>query len=243
MRRILSQAGMMGLLALTACTDPAVEQRIADLEKKVEELEKRPAGPAAAGPAASEADEKAAGELLQAAQAAVDAGKADEAKAKLGEMEAKFGNTKTFKRAGRLKAELEVFGVDAGAPEVDKWFQGNGNFTDGKITLLVFWETWCPHCQREVPKLEETYTKFKSKGLNVVAFTKVNKSSTDEKVTEFIKEHKLTFPVGKEKDASMSNRFGVQGIPAAAVVKNGKVIWRGHPARLDDAKLESLLAG
>jgi len=234
---------MVGWLALTACTDPATEQRLADLEKKVEELEKRPAGPPGAAPAASEAEEKAAGELLQAAQASLDAGNIDDAKAKLSEMESKHGKTKTFKRAGRLKAELEVVGVDAGSPEVAQWFQGTGNFNDGKATLVVFWETWCPHCQRELPKLEETYTKLKPKGLNVVAFTRVNKSSTDEKVNEFMKEHKLTFPIGKEKDGSMSNRFGVQGIPAAAVIKNGKVVWRGHPARLDDAKLESFLAG
>ena len=41
----------------------------------------------------------------------------------------------------------------------------------------------------------------------------------------------------------MSSSFAVTGIPAAALVKDGKVVWRGHPARLDDALLDKLMAG
>ena len=40
----------------------------------------------------------------------------------------------------------------------------------------------------------------------------------------------------------MSAAYAVSGIPAAALVKEGKVIWRGHPARLTDELLEQLLA-
>jgi hypothetical protein len=35
----------------------------------------------------------------------------------------------------------------------------------------------------------------------------------------------------------------VTGIPAAAVVKGGKVIWRGHPAQLTDDVLGKLTEG
>jgi hypothetical protein len=33
----------------------------------------------------------------------------------------------------------------------------------------------------------------------------------------------------------MSRRFAVSGVPAAAVIKDGKIVWRGHPSRLNDA--------
>jgi hypothetical protein len=49
--------------------------------------------------------------------------------------------------------------------------------------------------------------------------------------------------MAKEKDASMSTGFNVTGIPAAALVKEGKVIWRGHPGRLDDATIDKLIGG
>ena len=36
----------------------------------------------------------------------------------------------------------------------------------------------------------------------------------------------------------LAQYFAVSGIPAAAVVKNGKVVWRGHPARINDEMLK-----
>jgi hypothetical protein len=35
--------------------------------------------------------------------------------------------------------------------------------------------------------------------------------------------------------------FNVSGIPAAAVVKDGVVVWRGHPARLNNDILTGML--
>jgi hypothetical protein len=31
---------------------------------------------------------------------------------------------------------------------------------------------------------------------------------------------------------TLSSHFNVSGVPAAAVIKNSVVIWRGHPGRL-----------
>jgi hypothetical protein len=39
----------------------------------------------------------------------------------------------------------------------------------------------------------------------------------------------------------VASHFGVSGIPAAAVVKGGKVVWRGHPARLSEQMLKDWL--
>ena len=157
------------------------------------------------------------------------------------ELTTNYGDTTTAKRAQSLNAELSVVGKPAPADlKVEKWYQGqNEVHIDQGPTLVVFWEVWCPHCKREVPKLEATYEKYKGK-LQVVGLTKITKSSTEEKVQEFITEQKVSYPIAKE-DGTLSTYFGVSGIPAAAVVKNGKVIWRGHPAQLDEAKLKSWL--
>ena len=61
-------------------------------------------------------------------------------------------------------------------------------------------------------------------------------------MVDFIAENKVTYPIAKEQGDEMSKAFNVSGIPAAAVVKNGTVVWRGHPARLDDAKISGWLA-
>lgn len=229
-----------------ACTDPVLEQRVADLEQKVGDLEKRvgdaEARPAVKAPpsAASTEQEEAAAALLREANTMVAAMDYEGAKAKIAELTTKYPTTRAARSSARMSSELEVIGIDAGDLSVDKWFQGNTTMDQGKATLLVFWEVWCPHCRREVPALEATYEKYHGEGLNMVAMTKITKSATEEKVEEFITENKLTYPIAKE-DGTMSTRFGVRGIPAAAVVKDGKVVWRGHPARLTDDMFKAWL--
>lgn len=232
------------LLVLAACADPEMEKRVADLETQVKELSaKVEKGGGANANAASPEQEKAAGDLYRAANEAAEKGDYETAKAKLAELTGKYGDTRTAKRAERMVAEMGVIGQAAPPLEVEKWYQGNASFADGEATLVVFWESWCPHCQREVPKLIETHEKYKAKGLNVVGLTKVTRSSTEEKVEEFIKEHKIPYPMAKEKGGSMSEVFAVSGIPAAAVVKDGKIVWRGHPAKLTDEMIEGWLQG
>ncbi|MBW1877504.1 MAG: redoxin domain-containing protein [Deltaproteobacteria bacterium] len=230
----------------TACTDPVLEQRVADLETKVGDIEKRvvaaearPAVKAPPGAVSPEQEEAAAG-LLRSANTMVTTMDYEGAKAKLKELTTKYPTTRAARSSARMSSELEVIGIDAGQIAVEKWYQGETTMDKGEATLVVFWEIWCPHCRREVPALQATWEKYGGQGLNMVAVTKITKSATEEKVVAFIDENSLTYPMAKE-DGSLSTRFGVRGIPAAAVVKDGKVVWRGHPARLSEDMYKSWL--
>lgn len=233
------------VVAVSACADPALEKRVANLEAKLQNFEKSggPAdakGKAPAKPQNNE-EEQAAAKVLKEASTLAEALKYDEAKAKLAELKEKYGKTRAARAAQRLEREIGVVGVEAGTFEVEKWYQGETTMAEGKATLLVFWEVWCPHCKREVPNMNETYAKYKEKGLSVVGLTKITRNSTEEQVLDFIKEKEVAYPLAKEQGDSMSKRFGISGIPAAAVVKDGKVVWRGHPARLKDEMIEGWL--
>lgn len=242
----LSTLLMGASIALAGCTDPALTQRVTDLETKVADLETKVAeGGAAAGAAApaagpSAADETAAAELLRKANEQVAEMDYEGAKATIDDLTTRFGATRAASSSRRMASELAVVGRDAGELEVEEWYNGNTSFSDGKATLVVFWETWCPHCRREVPKLQETWTTYSGQGLNMVGLTRLTRTSTEEAAREFISEQGLTYPIAKE-DGSMADLFGVRGIPAAAVVKDGKIVWRGHPARITDQMLASWL--
>lgn len=248
MIRIVTMA-LASSLALSGCANPELEKKVADLEARIKSIEDKggagAAGAKAGAPGVNDADEQAAAEIFKAASAAVESMNYDEAKAKLNELKEKYPNTRAAKASKRLESELAVVGKDVpGDLKVAKWFTNNKtDLKSGKATLVVFFEEWCPHCKREVPKLEGTWTKYKDKGLNMVGLTKVTKSATDEKVDTFVKENKITYAVGKEEGQEASDMFGVQGIPAAAVVKDGKIVWRGHPAKLTDAMIEGWIGG
>jgi len=231
---------LIGSLALGGCADPELAKRVDELEKEVAELKKNP--PKAGAPQQANAEqEQAAADLLKAASAHAEKMEYDQAKAKLAELKEKYGSTRAARAAARLDSELAVIGKDAGSLEVEKWFQGDLASLEDGTTLLVFWEVWCPHCKREVPKLTETYQQYKPKGLNMVGLTKMTRDIKEEDVTSFLADNKVTYPIAKEKGSEMSKHFGVRGIPAAAVVKDGKVVWRGHPARLTDDMINTWL--
>ena len=220
----------------------ALKQRIETLEKRLAAMEGRLRQLSKGAPGANPLEGQAQQALNQISQIAAGG---DQAKAKdqMQEFMAKYGATNTARKATRLRGELAVIGKATPADwGIDKWFQGESDIdlSGDKTTVLVFWETWCSHCQREVPKLDKLYTSLKGDGLQLVGLTKLTKSSTEDKVRDFIKQRGVSYPMAKENGAA-SRHFGVSGIPAAAVVKDGKVIWRGHPSRLTAARVREWL--
>ena len=223
-----------------------LEDKVTALEAKVEQLSARPAAappgrgqaPAAADPA-KEAEAQA---LFEAANAAITGGDYDTAKAKLAELKAGYSATQIWRRAQKLEAEVAVIGNPAPSSlDVSNWLVGESvDISGSNPTMLVFFEEWCPHCKREVPNLINTYNTYKDRGLQVVGLTKVTRRSTDESVAAFLADSNVNYPVGKESGA-ISTQFNVSGIPAAAVVKDGVIVWRGHPARLSNAMIEGWL--
>ncbi len=188
------------------------------------------------------AREQAATDLLTEAQEARKRMDFATAKAKLTELTATYASTRAGKAAVRISAEVNVVGTYAAPIAAETWFTGEqASYADAPTTIMVFWESWCPHCKREVPKLPGLASKWKGKGVQVVALTKITKTATEASVMEFIRTNNLQgLPVGKERDGQMSAAFAVTGIPAAAVVQGGKVVWRGHPAQLTDEVLGEL---
>ncbi|MCB9797958.1 MAG: TlpA family protein disulfide reductase [Alphaproteobacteria bacterium] len=166
--------------------------------------------------------------LYQQLDAATQAMDWDKARALLDKAKAEAGHTRVASRFARVAEEIAVIGKPAPALEVERWYQGQTDLNQGKATLVVFWEEWCPHCRREVPALEATYEQLSGEGLNVVALTRITRSSTEEKVQTFIRDSGLTYPVARLGDDKMNEAFGVSGIPAAAVVVDGEIAWRGH---------------
>jgi len=165
------------------------------------------------------------------------------AKTKLDEFFKKYNSTKVARRARKLNKEISVIGLDIPTNwGIEKWFQGESEIDLEKqnTTLLIFWETWCGYCRRDAPKFQNLYTDYKDKGLEVIGLTKVNKTATPEKVTAFIKEESLTYPIAKE-NGSLTRYFKVQGVPAAALISKGKIVWRGHPSRLPEKLLKKYL--
>lgn len=162
-------------LALLGCAQKtdvdALTARVVALEEKVVTLEKRPAGPAGQV-AADPVKEEAAGVLMKEASELLKVNDYAAAKPKLEQLIKDYGDTKAGKAADRQYKEVGLIGTPAAAIEAASWYQGKGDYSAAPVTLMVFWEIWCPHCKKEMPELAEREAELKKKGIQIVGFTK-----------------------------------------------------------------------
>ncbi len=220
----------------------SLEGRMLELEKKLASQPRRQAA-APQKKAAGVRNKEAAAKLRQAREA-LNRNDLERARRLLEELRRDYADTSSGRRAISLLAQVNVVGKDAPdiAGKVVRWFRGEGDFhpEKAKATIVVFWEVWCPHCRREVPKLQALYEKYHDRGLEIVGLTRLTHGKTPEEVEQFLSRQHVTYPVAQEK-GELASFFAVRGIPAAAVVKDGKVVWRNHPARITDEMIENWL--
>ena len=69
-------------------------------------------------------------------------------------------------------------------------------------------------------------------------------SESESSTVPWIEKTGARYPYAYDKGGKVARYFGVSGIPHAILVDpTGKVVWRGHPASLDAATVESGIAG
>jgi non-specific serine/threonine protein kinase/serine/threonine-protein kinase len=128
-------------------------------------------------------------------------------------------------------------------PGIVKVFQGPPEIPESGPQLLVMWETWCPFSQRIVPIVEDLHRRYQEAGLGVAGLTRVNRSSSDERVEAFIRDQQLSFPVFKDSGKSWSY-FEATGTPYVVLLADGRVVWKdgvSTAADLSDAIVRELM--
>ncbi len=190
----------------------------------------------------SEVDEAAALALMTLVTDAVKANRQIEARRPLEQLVADYAHTRAGKAAVRMLSELSIVGEPAAKLDVERWLKGAAPPASTPVTLLIFTEEWCPHCKKDLPEWTPRAADLKRRGVALVILTKLTRTTTEAKFKDWLKASGTPYPAALERNSNMSTAFHVSGIPAAALVRHGVVIWRGHPAKLDDAALDAILA-
>lgn len=91
----------------------------------------------------------------------------------------------------------------------------------GKVVLVNFWATWCPPCRKEMPDLQALYDKYKDRGFLVLSIS----DEETAKVSPFIAERKISYPVLLDPGRKVNDAFVVEGIPKSFVYdREGKLV-------------------
>ncbi|MDP2784075.1 MAG: TlpA disulfide reductase family protein [Sulfurimicrobium sp.] len=110
----------------------------------------------------------------------------------------------------------------------------------GKVVLVNFWATSCPGCIKEMPQLVDTYRKYQTRGLEVVAVAM--SYDPPEYVRNYARQRNLPFAVALDSTGEAAMAFNqVKLTPTSFVIdKQGRIIQQTL-GELDFTRLHTLL--
>jgi peroxiredoxin len=107
----------------------------------------------------------------------------------------------------------------------------------GQVVLINFWATWCPPCRKEMPDLETLYDEFKEQGFVVLAIS----DEETAKVSPFITERKISYPVLLDPGRKVNETFQVEGLPKSFLYnRDGKIVAQSIDVRTRGQFMEML---
>ena len=110
----------------------------------------------------------------------------------------------------------------------------------GKVVLVNFWATTCPGCIAEMPKLIDTYQRYRGKGFEVVAVAMAYDPPSQ--VANYVQAHALPFPVALDVQGDIAKAFNnVKLTPTAFLIDRRGHVVRNIVGELDFASLHSTL--
>ena len=133
---------------------------------------------------------------------------------------------------GKIKRQLEQYSLlKIGSPAPDELLQNGKRISElpGTHKLVVFWASWCEHCQKEIPELRAMYADLKKQDIEVVAMGMDDNAQIHGLVS---REHPwVSHFVGRDWNAPISQHYRIFGTPTYFLLdKDMKIIARPKSA-------------
>lgn len=95
--------------------------------------------------------------------------------------------------------------------------------SEEKVSVILFWATWCPYCTKLMPHLQEVYKKHKDEGLRFYAVNIFEDGDIDP--IHYFEKKGFTYTLLLTGDL-VAEDYGVKGTPGLFVVdKNKNIIY------------------
>ncbi len=105
------------------------------------------------------------------------------------------------------------------------------NHKDCKAVVVVFLGTECPINNAYLPRLNELAKEYAARGVTLVGIN-ANSQDTAQRIADHAKKHALIFPVLRDADHAVADRFSARRTPEAFVLDGARRIR--YQGRIDD---------
>lgn len=113
----------------------------------------------------------------------------------------------------------------------------NNNVLEGKPCVIVFFNTSCGDCQRELVELQRVYDEFRDRA----TFLCIGRNEEPRAVASFWKNHSLSIPYSAQTDRSVFDMFASTGIPRVYVADGRGVVRHVFVEKVNTRKLRKTL--
>jgi thiol-disulfide isomerase/thioredoxin len=116
----------------------------------------------------------------------------------------------------------------------------------GKIVVVLFWASWCPDCNAEMPQWKALYEKYRPRGVEFVGVSLDEPESAGglESLKRYVASRQIPWPQfyqGNRFDSTFSQRWGVSATPTIFIVDaSGNLAVTSAPADPEPAIIEHL---
>ena len=127
-----------------------------------------------------------------------------------------------------------VWAVEVGEPAPDFTIRTFDNTSlsrtalAGKPLMLVFWNTWCPDCMKELPEINRIVEKLGRGELTVLAVN-TGLNDSESKARAYWKKYGYVFPVGFDHSFEIGQAFRVIGVPTVFLIDSKGIVRYKNP--------------
>lgn len=137
-------------------------------------------------------------------------------------------------------------GVGSPAPplKISRWVKGSPitGFDPAKVYVVEFWAPWCKYCCENIPLTTKLAAQYKGKAVFIGMAVRPKSDNYPQQITEFVKQwdKSIGYRVAVDDSLNTTNKLWMKaskqkGIPAAFIVKSGRIAWFGHPVYLEES--------